>query len=232
MLYIISKQKKIDAIKNDFINNITHEFKTPITTISSALEGMSNFNPTNDVEKNQKYISISRSQLSKLETMVEKILETATLNTEKLSLNKVSFDFISFLKHIVDKHQTSTTKSIEFSSNLNELQFFGDSFYLENVFSNVIDNAIKYGGEKIMVNCKWVNETIQIDVTDTGNTIPKSEEKAIFEKFYRIPKGNIHDVKGYGIGLYFSKTLIEKHNGSLQLIRNHQTTFRIILPYA
>ena len=81
MLHIINKQKKIDEIKNDFINNITHEFKTPITTISTALEGMSNFNPTNDIEKNKKYISISINQLSKLESMVEKILETPSLNT-------------------------------------------------------------------------------------------------------------------------------------------------------
>ncbi|NHN27633.1 HAMP domain-containing histidine kinase [Flavobacterium jejuense] len=231
MLYVISKQKKMDDIKNDFINNITHEFKTPITTISSALEGMSNFNPTNNLEKNQKYISISKKQLSKLEIMVEKILETATLNTEKLTLNRERFNLIPFLNSIVEKHKTSTNKSILLSNYLEQLLFFGDPFYLENVFSNLIDNAIKYGGDEIIVTCELINNTIQIDVTDTGNTIPKSEEKSIFEKFYRIPKGNLHDVKGYGIGLYFSKTLIEKHNGSLQLIRNHQTTFRIILPY-
>ena len=231
MLYVISRQKKIDEIKNDFINNITHEFKTPITTISSALEGMSNFNPTNDVKKNKKYIGISKNQLSKLETMVEKILETATLNTEKLTLNRSFFDLIPFLKNVVEKHKTCTSKPIQFSNQLEELLYFGDAFYLENVFSNLIDNAIKYGGDEIDITCKLLNNTIQIDVTDTGNTIPKSEEKTIFEKFYRIPKGNLHDVKGYGIGLYFSKTLIEKHNGSLQLIRNHQTTFRVILPY-
>lgn len=231
MLFIINKQKKIDEIKNDFINNITHEFKTPITTISTALEGMSNFNPTNDVEKNKKYISISMNQLSKLESMVEKILETASLNTEELKLNFESLDLIPFIHSIIEKHQTTTTKQIIFSNNNDNLFFLGDAFYLENVISNLIDNAIKYGGETIKIALQIVHKAIIIDVTDTGNTIPKSEEKAIFEKFYRIPKGNIHDVKGYGIGLYFSKIIIEKHAGSLTLIRTNVTTFRITLPY-
>lgn len=232
MLRIINRQKKIDEIKNDFINNITHEFKTPITTISTALESMRDFNPMNDIEKNKKYITISVNQLSKLEGMVEKILETATLDTEELKLNYESFELISFINVIVEKHKAITNKTITFSSNLNQLFFLGDSFYLENVFSNLIDNAFKYGGEIITLTCNISNENIIIDVTDNGNTIPKSEEKAIFEKFYRIPKGDIHDVKGYGIGLYFSKNIIEKHNGSLLLIRlDHKTTFRIILPY-
>jgi signal transduction histidine kinase len=231
MLRIINKQKKIDEIKNDFINNITHEFKTPITTISTALEGMSNFNPTNDIEKNKKYISISINQLSKLESMVEKILETATLNTEELRLNREQLDLIPFISAIVEKHKTITDKEISLSNELNDLSFYGDAFYLENVFSNLIDNAIKYGGEIITITPLIANKNIIIDITDNGNTISKNEEKAVFDKFYRIPKGNVHDVKGYGIGLYFSKIIIEKHGGSITLIRTNETTFRITLPY-
>ncbi|WP_338409346.1 ATP-binding protein [uncultured Flavobacterium sp.] len=231
MLHIINKQKRIDEIKNDFINNITHEFKTPITTISTALEAMSNFNPLNDIEKNKKYISISVSQLSKLENMVEKILETATLNTDELKLNYEQLDLISFINIIVEKHQTITTKKISFLNDLNHLLFWADPFYLENVFLNLIDNSIKYGGEAITITTQITDNNILIDVTDNGNNIPKYEEKAIFDKFYRIPKGNIHDIKGYGIGLYFSKIILEKHYGSLTLINTNKTTFRITLPY-
>ncbi|VXB93507.1 conserved hypothetical protein [Flavobacterium sp. 9AF] len=231
MLYIINKQKKIDEIKNDFINNITHEFKTPITTIATALEGMSNFNPDNDLEKNRKYISISKNQLLKLESMVEKILETATLHTEELTLNYEKIDLIPFLNSITDKYKTITTKELFFVTNEDKLPFLGDPFYLENVFSNLIDNAIKYGGNTIVIKCKKENKNIIIDVEDDGDTIPKIEEKAIFEKFYRIPTGNLHDVKGYGIGLYYSKEIIEKHKGNLELIRANHTIFRITLPY-
>lgn len=231
MLYIINKQKKMDEIKNDFINNITHEFKTPITTIATALEGMSNFNPTNDIEKNKKYISISKNQLTKLESMVEKILETATLPTEELTLSYEEIDLNFFLKTIAEKYKTITTKEISFNAYEKQLYISGDSFYLDNVFSNLIDNAIKYGGNTITIKCIKEHNNIIIDVEDNGNGIPKTEEKTIFEKFYRIPTGNLHDVKGYGIGLYYSKEIIHKHKGTLALTSTKPTIFRITLPY-
>ncbi|WP_130736613.1 sensor histidine kinase KdpD [Flavobacterium sp. J27] len=231
MLYIINKQKKMDEIKNDFINNITHEFKTPITTIATALEGMSNFNPTNDLEKNKKYISISKNQLIKLESMVEKILETAILPTEDLNVSYEEIDFIPLLNGIIEKYKTITNKELSFITTENKVYFLGDPFYLENVFSNLIDNAIKYGGDTITIKCIKEHNNIIIDVEDNGNGIPKAEEKTIFEKFYRIPTGNLHDVKGYGIGLYYSKEIIHKHSGTLALISTNPTIFRITLPY-
>lgn len=231
MLFIINRQKKIDEIKNDFINNITHEFKTPITTISSALEGMSNFNPTNDIEKNKKYINISKDQLTKLENMVEKILETAKLTTDELELKHETFLLSNFLQIIIDKYQSLTEKKLSFSNKNSSILITADPFYLENVFSNLIDNAIKYGGNKITVSINQEDNYVIIDISDNGFGISKNEEKAIFEKFYRIPNGDIHNVKGYGIGLYFAKKIIEKHLGSLTLIRNKNTTFRTILPY-
>ena len=230
LLFIIKKQKKIDEIKNDFINNITHEFKTPITTIATALEGMSTFNPENDSVKNQKYIAMSFNQLHRLENMVEKILETATLNANELQLNVEQIDLVIFIKSIVKKHQDISSKQIDCSFEKEELFIKGDSFYLENAISNLIDNAIKYGGKLIEINCHATEKSIQIDIKDNGNSILKSQEKLVFEKFYRIPKGNIHDVKGYGIGLYYAKTILEKHNGSIALLITEDTIFRITLP--
>lgn len=228
LLHIIQRQKKIDEIKNDFISNITHEFKTPITTIGSALEGMSNFNPTNDAEKNKKYISISKNQLNKLETMVEKILETAALKTEKMNLLVEPIDLNVLLKTVQEKHQLLTDKKINLISNESEKIIEGDAFHLENAFSNLIDNAIKYGGNTITISINKVNDKITIDIKDNGKGINKKEEKAIFEKFYRIPKGNLHDVKGYGIGLFYSKSIIEKHQGTLELIQSTETIFRSV----
>lgn len=230
LLYIIKKQKRVDEIKNDFINNITHEFKTPITTIAIALEGMSKFNPENDSVKNKKYISMSFNQLHKLESMVEKILETATLNTNELQLNLEEINLTPFIESIIKKHQDITYKQINFIFNTDEIFLKADPFYLENAISNLIDNAIKYGGNFIELNCYKNEEIITIDIKDNGNSILKSQEKKIFEKFYRVPKGNIHDVKGYGIGLYYTKSIIQKHNGTIELIRTNNTIFRINLP--
>lgn len=204
--------------------------KHPITTIAIALEGMSKFNPENDSVKNKKYISMSFNQLHKLESMVEKILETATLNTNELQLNLEEINLTPFIESIIKKHQDITYKQINFIFNTDEIFLKADPFYLENAISNLIDNAIKYGGNFIELNCYKNEEIITIDIKDNGNSILKSQEKKIFEKFYRIPKGNIHDVKGYGIGLYYTKSIIQKHNGTIELIRTNNTIFRINLP--
>jgi two-component system phosphate regulon sensor histidine kinase PhoR len=230
LVYIIQKQKKVDEIKNDFINNITHEFKTPITTIATALEGMSTFNPENDLEKNKKYIAMSFNQLHKLENMVEKILETATLNADELQLNLEQVNLVPFIQSIIKKHQDISKKDINFSFEKDEMLINADSFYLENAISNLLDNAIKYGGNKISISIFIKDKFTFIEVKDNGNSIEKSQEKLIFEKFYRIPKGNIHDVKGYGIGLYYAKTIIEKHLGTLGLSTINKTIFTIKLP--
>lgn len=230
LLIIIKKQKKIDEIKNDFINNITHEFKTPITTIGSALEGMSNFNPDNDLVKNKKYIDISFIQLQKLEKMVEKILETAILNVKEIKLNKEQINMVSFIKSITEKHLMTSNKSISFHFQDNVMLYNADPFYLENAISNLIDNAIKYGGDIIDISCFNSEKLLIIEIKDNGNSITKADENQIFEKFYRIPKGNLHDVKGYGIGLYYTKTILEMHKGKIDLIRTNETNFRIALP--
>jgi two-component system phosphate regulon sensor histidine kinase PhoR len=230
LLLIIKKQKKIDEIKNDFINNITHEFKTPITTIGSALEGMSNFNPNNDLVKNKKYIDISFQQLQKLEKMVEKILETAILNVKEIKLNKEQINVVSFINSIIEKHLMTFDKSISFHFQDNSIFYNADPFYLENAISNLIDNAIKYGGDTIDISCFNSEKLLIIEIKDNGNSITKADENQIFEKFYRIPKGNLHDVKGYGIGLYYTKTILEMHKGKIDLIRTNETNFRITLP--
>lgn len=231
LLHIINKQKKNDEIKNDFINNITHEFKTPITTISSALEGISKFNPENDVTKNNRYISIANVQLEKLQTLVERILEMAMLQSNKLQLQKEIIQLNPFIESIIQKITNSTTKPINFIQNITNISVFADTFHIENVMSNLVDNAIKYGGNEITITTESNENSTTINIIDNGTSILKHEEKAIFDKFYRISKGNLHDVKGSGIGLYYAKNIVEKHGGSLTLERTKtQTIFKIELP--
>lgn len=232
LLKIINKQKELAEIKNDLISNITHEFKTPITTVSAALEAIETFNAIDNKEKTKKYISISIQQLKKLHHMVEKLLETATLDSEKLLLKKEEVDVVSLVKLASLKDEfLSAQKNIEFNSTKDEFIIDIDPFHFENAIANLIDNAIKYGGDTIEVHVNFVLNTIEITIADNGNAIEKNQREKIFDKFYRIPKGNTHNVKGFGIGLYYTKKIIEKHGGEIRLLPNTTNTiFKIILP--
>jgi len=231
LLKTINRQKKIDEMKNDLISNITHEFKTPITTVSTALEGIKNFNENDDKEKTTRYIDISNQQLKKLEVMVEKLLETASLETDKIILNKETIDLVELLRSNIEKHQMSSIgQNFIFNSDFEEFMLKVDAFHLENAISNILDNAVKYGGTSVEIFLKTEKDNVLISIEDNGKGIDKREREKIFEKFYRIQKGNIHDVKGFGIGLYYSKKIIEKHNGTIELVVSSKTVFKITLP--
>lgn len=232
LLTIINKQKELAEIKNDLISNITHEFKTPITTVSTALEAIENFNAIDDKEKTKKYLSISTLQLKKLHQMVEKLLETATLDSEKLLLQKEEIDLIALVKNASLKDEfLDSNKNITFVSSKESYLIDLDPFHFENAIANLIDNALKYGGNKIEVHINFVLNNLEITIADNGKDIDKSQRDKIFDKFYRIPKGNTHNVKGFGIGLYYTKKIIEKHDGDIRLIPNPSNTiFKITLP--
>jgi two-component system phosphate regulon sensor histidine kinase PhoR len=233
LLKIIKHQKQLAEIKNDLISNITHEFKTPIATIGVALESIQSFNVLEDKEKTKTYLDMSSNQLSKLNTMVEKLLETATLDSEHLVLNTDRYNISEVITSIAEKHKlqhqdTSMTYTIE-----DDVFATVDVFHFENAINNIIDNAFKYGGNAINVHLKREASQINISISDNGHSLTKVNKERIFEKFYRVPKGNTHDVKGFGIGLYYAKKIIEKHNGAITLdLKNKQTTFNISLPNA
>ena len=232
LLRIIKRQKQLAEVKNDLISNITHEFKTPIATISVALESIKNFNVIDDKEKTKTYLDMSNEQLSKLNTMVEKLLETATLDSENLELNKEAINIVDMLYSTVEKHQMQTeTKTIRFEPSEETIMAKVDLFHFENAINNIIDNAMKYGGDDIIVDIHQNSFSFTISVSDNGTTLKKGNKDQIFEKFYRVSKGNTHDVKGFGIGLYYTKKIVEKHGGTIQLdLNNKHTTFKLSLP--
>jgi len=232
LLKIINQQKELAAIKNDLISNITHEFKTPIATISAAIEAIKNFNVLEDPEKTSKYLSMSSIQINKLHQMVEKLLETAMLDSEQLVLKKETVDIVDIAEKVVYKHQIlAHKKELSFFTTLQPCYANVDVFHFENVISNLIDNAVKYGGNQIEMNICSVLNTIEITVVDDGNGIEKNQKEKIFDKFYRVPKGNTHDVKGFGIGLYYCKKIIEKHEGVIGLTSDKsKTIFKITIP--
>ena len=229
LLHIIKKQKQIAEIKNDFISNITHEFKTPITTINTALEAIKSFNDKNDKQKTNNYIDISKEQLQKLHLMVEKILETASIDSENVLLNKEKINLVKLISDLVELYTSTTKKNIQFTTNSNEITTNIDVFHFKNAIQNLLDNAIKYGGNEIKIKMEKQPNKVLIYVQDSGS-IPKGQNELIFDKFYRIPTGNKHNVKGFGIGLYYTKNIIKKHNGKIHLHSNKPTTFVIEIP--
>lgn len=232
LLKVIKNQKQLSEVKNDLISNITHEFKTPIATIGVALESIQNFNAIDDKEKTKTYLDMSSTQLSKLNTMVEKLLETATLDSENLELNKDRYNISEVVTAVIEKHHMQNDKSV---TRLIDDNVFAsvDIFHFENAINNIVDNAFKYGGNTIEVVLKSKSSQIEIEVSDDGTSLSKANKERIFEKFYRVPKGNTHDVKGFGIGLYYTKKIIEKHDGSITIeLNKDKTTFKIVLPYA
>lgn len=230
--HIINNQKKLAEIKNDFISNITHEFKTPIATISAALEGIQHFNKDRDTVKTEKYIAMSHDQLSKLNIMVERILDMATLKKDELSVVKEPVAMDELLAKIVAKHQHLVPQQdIKYQNPKDQIIAQVDVFHLENALDNLLDNAVKYGKVPIGIALHKNEKNIIITITDQGKELKKEHLDQIFEKFYRVPKGDTHDVKGFGIGLYYTKTIIEKHGGTITVSARPTTTFTIHLPY-
>ncbi len=233
MLKTIYKQKQLAEIKNDLINNITHEFKTPIATIATAMEALRSFNALDDKTKTENYISIADSQVHKLNEMVEKILETAALNQEDLVLNKKPVNIGGCIKEVIEKYKIiNPDKTFKLNNVLGKTQLNLDKFHFENAVGNIIDNAVKYGGNTITIELTSDNNTVIILIKDNGNGIHKTQKDKVFEQFYRIPTGNTHDVKGFGIGLYYTKNIIEKHGGKVNIVydKNNNTLFKIELP--
>ena len=228
---IIAEQKELAEIKNDLISNITHEFKTPIATISTAIEGISNFNKANDPEKTAKYLDISSGQLKKLNGMVEKLLETATLDSDELDLSLEPIEVVSFTRQVFERfHLLKGDKKLAFQTALVSEFKDLDVFHFENAISNLLDNAIKYGGEEIQISLEKRGEQFVWTVTDNGGKLDKTQQERIFDKFYRVPTGNVHDVKGFGIGLYYTKKIVEKHGGTISLqVANSETEFTLAI---
>ncbi len=232
LLNIIKRQKQLSEVKNDLISNITHEFKTPIATIGVALESIKNFDTLEDKERTRTYLDTSEKQLKKLNTMVEKILETASLDSDSLILDKQEMNLSEMLRNLITRYEINgNEKTISANLGKEDLKIHADAFHLENAINNIMDNAVKYGGDQINILARSGNNNIVIEITDNGKGLSHVNKDRIFDKFYRVPKGNTHDVKGFGIGLYYTKTIIEKHKGTVSLnLDDRGTTFKMTIP--
>ena len=220
LIHTMLKQKSLEEMKSDFTNNITHELKTPVAVAYAANDALLNFEAGNDPEKRREYLEISQAQLEKLEGMIEQILSMSMESRKTFELRRETIELEPLLQKLSEQHRLSAGKPCDIHIEVeDDLVLDADSFHLSNILSNLIDNAIKYSGESVRIDitAKVTDEGVEIRVRDNGIGIAPDKQKHIFEKFYRVPTGNIHDVKGYGLGLYYARTMAEKHGGTLSL---------------
>jgi two-component system phosphate regulon sensor histidine kinase PhoR len=232
-LYSTAKrQRDLVTLKNDFVNNLSHEFKTPISAAKVAIEAAHNFNPENNIEKNKKYLKIAGNYLDQVSDMIDRLLESASFESESDVLEKNEIDLVKMIEGILkespfDHHYDR----IEFFSNTSSVKIQADQFHLKRSLVNVLDNALKYGGKKIIIRLETDQNEVSLSISDNGPGIAKEQIPKIFEQFYRIPGENLHLIKGHGIGLFFAKKVIEAHNGSIELnLKNGWTNFIIKIP--
>jgi|TARA_B110000046_G_scaffold52070_1_gene58085 two-component system, OmpR family, phosphate regulon sensor histidine kinase PhoR len=219
---IIVRQKKLSEIRNDFINNMTHELKTPISTISLACEALSDPNISKSEKLFSRYIGLIKEENSRLGSQVENVLQSAVWGSEVFKLKHQPLDLNAIVAEVTRKIEFQVTeKGGSVSVNIDTAipVFYGDQVHITNVLFNLLDNANKYSRlePKIKVTTRLINNHIEIKIKDNGIGINKENQKKIFDKLYRVPTGNRHDVKGFGLGLNYVKTIIEKHGGKIQV---------------
>ncbi|WP_266366974.1 sensor histidine kinase [Tellurirhabdus rosea] len=221
MLSTILKQKKLSEIKNDFINNMTHELKTPIATVSAAVEAMQHFGALNDPKRTEAYLNISRAELQRLSDLVEKVLNMAVEERQEMTLNPEWVRPSELISQLVDNHRLKAEKAVQFEVDrpADDEPVWVDRFHLVNALNNLIDNAIKYSKEAVTIRIASRSEENiwRLSVQDNGIGIPKAYQEAIFDRFFRVPTGNLHPVKGFGLGLSYVRQVVERHGGQIEV---------------
>ena len=235
---ILIRQKKVAEIKNDLINNITHEFKTPIATITLAAEALKEPELNKDRVAIEKYSTMIGEESNRLKHMVDSLLNTALIENGEYSLEKSEIDIHFLIENIVNRNNLrleTANGEIVLELLADDHQVFADQHHITNILNNIVDNAIKYSRFKPLIKISSVNkgDGISISISDNGIGIDKHQQKKIFDTFYRVPTGNIQDVRGYGIGLSYVKKLVEAHGGiiTVESKLNKGTTFNLFLPH-
>jgi len=233
----IFKQKKLSEIKNDFISNMTHELKTPISTISLACEALSDKDISNNPSSNSNYVNMISQENKRLGLLVESVLKSAMwdkdlkLKKENLNIHEIISGVTENIAIQVENKKGKIIKKLAAT----ETEIVADKVHVTNLIYNLLDNANKYSPEnpEIIISTENHKQGILISVSDKGIGIKKENLDKIFEKFYRVPTGNVHNVKGFGLGLNYVKAIVDKHGGEIQATSEYGegTTFKVYLPF-
>lgn len=237
LIYLIRtmyRQRTLEQMRRDFTHNITHELKTPISVAVAATDAMRNFSADADVERRSRYLEMVEQQLTQLSTMVENIL-TVSVDGREVRCNYTRFRLLPLLQSTTQAISLSQQKSVEFGIECSDSQEVrADEMHLRQILSTLIDNAIKYSGESVKITLRAYSEADHtvIECSDNGFGISREHQRHIFEKFYRVPTGEIHHARGYGLGLYYAHKVIRQHGGEISVSSRigKGSTFTIKLP--
>jgi signal transduction histidine kinase len=231
----MKRQAQFSEQKDSMMNNISHELKTPVATTKVVLEALNSFNVIDDPARTKRYLQVAEWEMERLENMIDRVMNIMQSESGNISLNKADLNFADVLNRVIKTLQPILTeKNIALQEeNIDaQLQISADKVHLAGAIYNILDNAIKYGGNLIKVSLEARNQMAVLAICDNGPGIPAAYHKKIFESFFRMPTGDIHNVKGHGLGLSYSKYIIEQHGGSIGLENNDEpgATFVISLP--
>ena len=229
------RQRSLEEMKDDFTHNITHELKTPVSVAYAANDALLQFADDLDRETRENYLKMSLEQLRKLGGMIEQILSTSMKRRKTFTLNKEEIYLHNTLADIVEEQRLRAKKPLDISLNVvpDKLTLLADRQHFMQIISNICDNAIKYSRDNVRIGITCKKDTdgnIVIKISDNGIGISKAHQQHIFDKFYRVPNGNLHDVKGYGLGLYYVATMMRLHGGIVE-VESEQgkgTTFTLL----
>ena len=215
------RQRRLADIKNEFISNITHELKTPIATVSVAIEALRSFNASMDPQRSKEYLDISANELQRLSLLVDKVLKLSMFEKKEIELRYEPLDMKDLVQEVTssmrlqfEKKGAKVTTHAEGDTHLE-----GDRLHLVSVIFNLLDNALKYSTDdaEISLVIKGMSNKVQLIIADSGIGIPAEYQHRIFEKFFRVPTGNLHNAKGYGLGLSYVSHVITKHHGNIRV---------------
>ncbi|QLE02173.1 HAMP domain-containing histidine kinase [Galbibacter sp. BG1] len=236
-LYQLIKQKQISEIKTDFINNMTHEFKTPIATINLALDSLKNPKAFEDSDRVKRYLQMIRDENKRMHAQVENVLRISKLEKNQLDISKDKVDVHDIIDEAIAHVELMVENRgghVKTHLNASRSEILGNDFHLTNILVNILDNANKYSpnAPEIDVFTEVVKNSIVIKITDKGAGMSKAVLKRIFEKFYRESTGNIHNIKGHGLGLAYVKSIVDDHQGEVyaESEKDKGSTFFVKLP--
>lgn len=231
------RQKRVSQIKDDLVNNLTHELKTPISTISLACEALVDPSINSSPEQVDSFIGMIKAENKRLGVLVDNVLRSAVLDSGEMKLKFVSIDINDLLAELVKNTKIQTERvggSLTFERTATLARVAGDRTHLTNIFLNLIDNGLKYcdGPPHILVSTRNEKDDVIVTVKDNGIGIAKEEQSRIFERLYRVPTGNVHNVKGFGLGLSYVKIVVERHEGTISVVSTpgNGSEFSVYIP--
>ena len=237
-VYALLRQKKLSEIKNDFINNMTHEFKTPLATISLAVDALRNNKVIEDRTRMEYFSGIIKEENKRMNKHVETILQAALMDRQEIQLNKTPVHVHDLIREVISNYTLQLQEidgRIELDLNASYDLINGDEVHFRNLISNLVDNAVKYSKEKLLLRISSSNsgKNLVMKFEDNGIGMSKETVRRIFEKFYRAHTGNLHNVKGFGLGLSYVKTIIDAHDGKIKVESSpgKGSLFTLEIPY-